>query len=174
MHAHKKKKRGKITVRLSEKDVATLEKLVRSGSATARTITRARILLLSHRGKKNRDIEEALSCSHDMLSLVRSRYRERGSIEAAITDLPRPGHPKKITTRHEAFVVATACTDAPPGHDHWTIPELRKALLKQYKKLRSVSDERVRQMLIASKLKPWREKNVVRPGPHAALSRAHG
>ena len=174
MHAQKKNKRRKIVIRLSEKEVATLEKLVKSGSAKARATTRARILLLSHKGKRNRDIEEALSCSHDMVSLVRSRYRERGSIEAAITDRARPGQPKKITPRHEAFVVATACTEAPPGHDHWTVPELKRVLLERYKKLRSVSDERVRRILIASALKPWREKNVVRAESHPALSRANG
>jgi transposase len=109
-----------------------------------------------------------------MVGLVRKRYRKRGSIESAITDLPRPGQPKKITPKHEAFVVATACTDAPFGHNHWTLPELKKALLKRYKRLQSVSDERIRQMLLRSALKPWREKNVVRPEPNAALSRAHG
>jgi hypothetical protein len=95
---------------------------------------------------------------------------ERTTIADAINDAPRPGQPKKITTKHEAFVIATACTDAPKGHNHWTLPELKRVLLKRYKTLTSVSDERIRHILIASDLKPWREKNVVYPESHPALS----
>lgn len=140
----------------------------------ARVVTRARILLLSHRGRPDREIRGALGCSHDMVSQVRERYRARGGAAAAIADLPRPGQPRKITPKHEAFVVATACTEAPEGHDHWTLKELKKELLSTYTKLRSVSEERIRQILLAAAIKPWREKNVVRAEAHPALSRAHG
>ena len=170
----KKSPKRKIVIRLSSVEVASLERVVRSGTAKARAITRARILLLSHAKKTDREITGALGCSHDMVNLVRQRYRDRASAEAAIIDLPRPGQPRKVQPRHEAFVVATACTRAPEGHNHWTLPELRKALLKRYKRLKSISDERVRHILLASELKPWREKNVVRAESHPALSRAHG
>jgi transposase len=159
----------KVTIVLSTSETEFLEGIVKRGVSPARTITRARILLLSHRGKSNTEIMEALGCSHDLISLVRKRYGERESIESAINDAPRPGQPKRVTPRHEAFVVATACTDAPPGHNHWTLPELRKALLKRYKKLKSISDERVRHILLASELKPWREKNVVCAESHPTL-----
>lgn len=170
MHKRKNTRPEKIVITLSSQEIAFLEGMVKKGVAHARTITRARVLLLSHRRKSNTDIVEALGCSHDLISLVRRRYCERASALATIHDAPRTGQPKKITPRHEAFVVATACTDAPEGHNHWTLPELRKALLKRYTKLRSISDERVRQILIASALKPWREKNVVRPELNTALS----
>lgn len=170
-HTHKRghKRPEKVLITLSTSETAFLEGVAKKGVSPARTITRARILLLSHRGKTNTEIMEALDCSHDLISLVRKRYGERESIELAINDAPRPGQPKRITPRHEAFVVATACTDAPPGHNHWTLPELRKALLKRYKTLKSVSDERIRHILLASELKPWREKNVVRAESHATL-----
>jgi len=174
MHKRKHTRPKKVIITLSTLETEFLEGIVRKGVSPARTITRSRILLLSHRGKSNTEIMEALGCSHDLISLVRKRYQERESVESTIHDAPRPGQPKKITPRHEAFVVAVACTDAPPGHDHWTLPELRKALLKRYKKLKSVSDERIRHILLASELKPWRKKNVVRSEPHATLSGAHG
>jgi transposase len=161
MHKKKHTRPKKVIIALSTTEIGFLEGVVRKGVSPARTITRARILLLSHRGKSNTEIMEALGCSHDLISLVRKRYGERDSALSTIHDAPRSGQPKKITPRHEAFVVATACTDAPPGHNHWTLPELRKALLKRYKKLKTVSDERIRHMLLASELKPWREKNVV-------------
>lgn len=162
----KKHNTKKIAVALSDAEISALRKVMSSGTQNARAITRARILLLSHRGKTNREIVDALGCAPRNVTDVRKRYDERGSVDAVLTDAPRPGQPKKITPHHEAFVIATACTDAPEGHSHWTLPELRKALLKQYATLESVSDERVRRMLLAAALKPWREKNVVRTPSH--------
>lgn len=174
MKIKRRSKREKIHVNLTASELRDLANITKHGNHNARVIIRARILLLSHEGKTNSQIVERLQCAPRMLCNVRQRYKECVSVLEAIQDAPRPGQPKKITPQHEAFVTAIACTDAPPGHDHWTIPELRKALLKRYRKLRSVSDERVRHILLASELKPWREKNVVCAKSHAALSRAHG
>ena len=170
MARKKKHKPEKISVVLSAADTQVLKEITTHGNHNVRVVNRARILLLSHAGKTNVEIVSALSCAPRMICDLRRRYKHCSSVLEAIHDAPRPGQPKKITPRHEAFVVATACTKAPPGHDHWTLPELRKALLKKYRKLRSVSDERIRRMLIASTLKPWREKNVVHPEPHPAFS----
>jgi len=152
-----KKRRVKIDISLSRDEIHILEGVIKHGTHNARVITRARILLLSHERKTNTQIVKALECALRMICNVRRRYQESPSILEAINDAPRPGQPKKITARHEAFVVATACTDAPEGHNHWTLPELKRVLLSKYKKIRSVSDERIRQILLASDLKPWRE-----------------
>jgi transposase len=163
----KKRRKEKILITLSDEEVAYLKNTVKKGESNARVITRARILLLSHKGKTNKEITEALDCSHDMIHLVRKRYKDRGSSDKAIHDAPRPGQPKKITAEHEAFVVATACTDAPEGHGHWTLEALRGKLTETYEELTSVSHERIRHILLRSALKPWREKNVVRSKAHA-------
>jgi transposase len=155
----------KITVTLSSEERAVLQKAVKSGTHKSRTITRARILLLSHAGKSNSQIMEAVGCSSFTVTDVRKRYKKRGV--AVISDVSRPGQPKKITAEHEAFVIATACTDAPPGHAHWTLDALKEKLVETYADLESVSHEWIRQMLIRAKLKPWREKNVVRSQAYA-------
>lgn len=170
----KKQRREKILITLSDEEIAAIKNVIKKGESKARVITRARILLLAHKGKTNQAIMDALDCSHDLIGLVRKRYRERGSVEEAIHDLPRPGQPKRITADHEAFIIATACTDAPSGHNHWTLGALRKKLLDTYDDLQSISDEWIRQMLVRATLKPWREKNVVRSQTHAGVSRAHG
>lgn len=169
MQKKKKKfpKREKILIALTAAEIAALTRFIKSGTAKAREITRARILLLSQSGKTNREIEDALSCSHDLINLVRKRYCDRGNWKAAIHDLARCGQPKKITPEHEAFVVATACTDAPEGHAHWTLKALKEKLVATYDDLDTVSHERIRQILIRAALKPWREKNVVRATSHA-------
>ena len=167
-------KREKVVVSLSEKEVAVLEQWAKSGKKNARTVVRARILLLSHRGKTNREITDALGCGHSAIADMRTRYRERISVDAALEDAPRSGQPKKITANHETFVIATACTDAPDGHNHWTLEALKQKLLETYPKLTSISHERVRHILMQAALKPWREKNVVHPASHPRVSRVHG
>jgi len=170
----KSRKKERIAVALSEDEVRSLRKIVRSGIHNARAITRARILLLSHDGKTNREIVAMVGCSPRGVTNVRERYRDRGSAGSVLDDAPRPGQPKKILPAHEAFVIATACTDAPEGHDHWTLEALKGKLLATYDDLESVSHEWIRQMLIRAALKPWREKNVVHPKAHARVSGAHG
>ena len=163
MKIKKRRRREKVVVSLTADEIRTLEDITKHGSHNVRVVTRARILLYSHEKKTNQQITVALGCASRMICNVRRRYQQRGSVVEAIHDAPRSGQPRKITPRHEAFVVATACTNAPKGHNHWTLPELKKKLLARYKKLQSVSDERIRQMLLPTALKPWREKNVVRP-----------
>lgn len=170
----KKHNTKKIVITLKRAEIAIAHKIVRSGTHHARAITRARILLLSHDGKTNAEIVDMLGCSERSVSDIRRRYLERGSIDSVFEDAPRSGQPKKITADHEAFVVATACTEAPKGHAHWTLEALKEKLLDTYDDLESVSHEWIRQMLIRAALKPWREKNVVRAASHAGVPRAHG
>ena len=165
----KKQTKKKISVVLSAKEAAALEAWAKSGKKNARTVIRARILLLSRQGKTNRDIMDALGCGHSAIADIRKRYHACDSAIAAIEDAPRSGQPKKITPKHEAFVIATACTDAPDGHSHWTLGALKQKLLAAYPKLTSISHERVRHILLEAELKPWREKNVVRAEAHARV-----
>ncbi len=44
-----------------------------------------------------------------------------GRPEAGLGGNPRPGHPTKLDERGEAHLIALACSQAPPGHDHWTL-----------------------------------------------------
>lgn len=157
----KKLSKKKLEVKLSKDDRYKLVNLVKYGKHPSRVIVRARILLLSDQSKTNSEIVEYLNCAPRMICDVRQKYLKEKDILVAIEDLPRPGQPKKVTPKHEAYVIALACTDAPKGHNHWTLPELKKKLLSKYKKLKTISDERVRHILLNAELKPWREKNVV-------------
>lgn len=162
----------KHRIALEKEEVRTLEHIITKGTSPARVITRARVLLLANGNgpkKTNKAIAETLMLASTTPRDIRRRYCERG-LEGALHDAPRPGQPKKITPEHEAFVIATACTEAPEGHDHWTLEALRDKLIETYDDIRSVSDEWIRQILIRAKLKPWREKNVVRTKTHPALS----
>ncbi len=110
----------KYRVTLSEDEVNMLETLLRKGKSPARKQTRARILLKAAGGCKDTQIMEALAISATMVYNARQRCVEEG-VEAALQDRPRPGKAPKLTDKQCAHVIATACTPAPEGHDHWTL-----------------------------------------------------
>ena len=159
----------KYIVSLTKKDKDYLVGLTKRGRHPARVITRARILLLASSGLVDLAISQRLSCSRDTVRAVRKRACRRPTITAAVHDAPRPGQPAKLQPQHEAFLVATACTPAPSGHDHWTLTALREALTKTYRAVRVTSLNPIRAVLLRHRLQPWREKNVVPAQPQAAV-----
>ena len=156
---------SKYRIALEKEEVRTLETIITKGTSPARTVTRARVLLLANEKgpkKTNKEVAAVLMLASTTPRDIRKRYCERG-LKGALHDAPRPGQPKKITDEHKTFVIATACTDAPEGHDHWTLEALRDKLIETYDDIQSVSHEWIRQILVRAKLKPWREKNGVLP-----------
>jgi len=164
----------KYPVVLSVGAVTELKHFVSTGTHKSQEIIRARILLLAHEGQTDAAIIRSVGCSPSTALIIRKRLHERGSWQAAVVDAPRTGQPPKLTEAHKAFVTATACSDPPPGHAHWTIEALREELLKTYTELRSIGSESIRKILVASQLKPWREKNVVHSQTQRPVQRTAG
>ena len=154
---------------LPPSEEVALRHFITTGTHKAQEITRARVLLLAHEDTSDPVIARMTGCSVSLAYHIRRRFAERGSWQTAIADAPRSGQPPKLTQQHKAFVTATACTDPPPGHAHWTIPALKQSLLETYTDIRSISDEAIRKVLLQAELKPWREKNVVHPETHARV-----
>ena len=152
-------------VSLSSEEQSRLRTMLRRGTEKARVLGRARILLTLDRGDENNRIGRDNFVSIKTIGRIAERYEE-GGLDRSLYDLPRPGQPKKLNEKHESFIVAKACTDPPEGHAHWTLHALKDALVQAYAEIGSVSHERIRQTLIASAIKPWREKNVVRANAH--------
>src|SRR5215210_4482038 len=101
-----------------------LRRLVRSGTSSARTITRARILLLTDDGLKDPDRDEVacekLDCHINTVRCIRQRYRS-GGLGAALYDRRPPGTPKKVTGDVQAQLTLLCCSDPPEGHARWTL-----------------------------------------------------
>lgn len=123
---------------LSSEQHQQLDNLIRSGSDKARTITRARILLLSDCGEHGTGqkhtgeaISTALLCSRRMVQDVRQRFLDEG-LEAALYDKARPGASlrPKITGEVEARLIALACSPAPEGRKTWTLQMLADQLVE--------------------------------------------
>jgi len=101
-----------------------LEKLLRSGTALARTLTKARVLLLTDystgQHMTDEDIAATLQVSMPTIRRVRRRCLADG-VDAAVNDRRRSGKPPKITGEIEAQLIVLACSDPPEGHNQWTL-----------------------------------------------------
>ena len=89
-------------IKLTEKEAEYLSAFVKKGRKSARELTRARVLLLVHKGEKETAIAEILNISRATVSNIKKRYREEG-LQSALTEKPRPGQPKRYTGEHPAY-----------------------------------------------------------------------
>jgi transposase len=139
----------KYHVQLSKADRQELERLIHRGETSARTQTRARILLLSDENQtkemSTKEIASALLCSLPTITHIRQKYVE-GGVENALYDQPRPGAVPKITGEIEAQLTLLACSSPPEGRVRWTLQLLADKLI-ELKLLDSISDVAVMKRL---------------------------
>ena len=110
----------KFAVQLSAEDRAQLEGLIRRGQHSARVINRARILLKTDVGWSASQVAAALDTSPRTVFRTKRRYAEEG-LDGVLHDRPQANRYRKLDDRGEAHLIALACSDAPEGHDHWTL-----------------------------------------------------
>lgn len=132
-----------VDLKAGERD--ELLRFISSGKASARKLTRARILLKADEGLKDADIVAAINTSRPTVERTRKRFVE-GNLEKALNEDPRPGRALKLDARAEAHLVAIACSDAPGGRDHWPLRLLADKLV-ELAWVESISHEAVRQRL---------------------------
>lgn len=135
----------KHRVQLTDAERDRLVRLTRRGRASARELTRARILLLADRRTPDHAIADALAISTRTVARIRQRAVEHG-IEAALVDRPRPGAQPLLDARQEAFLVALACSDPPTGRNRWSMQLLADQLVS-LEVVESISAETVRRTL---------------------------
>ena len=147
----------KYIVKLTDEACQKVHQIIQKGISYARVITRARILLAAHEGKKDEEICAAFQVVRSTVHDTRKQYHEGGA-QQALYDLPRPGQPRKLSVKQEAKVVAIACTKAPKGYDHWTMDLLTEEVHTQGMEIGRTA---VWKVLLRNNTKPWRKKNVV-------------
>jgi transposase len=79
----------KYKVNLTEDEKLGLEAMINKGKASARSLTRARILLKAAAGVRDKAIIQALAVSASMVLTTRQRCVEEGP-EAALKERPAP------------------------------------------------------------------------------------
>lgn len=139
----------KYIVNLNEVELSQLQSLIKTGKHKARTITRANILLMASEGYSDNAIASTVRVNVSTVERTREKFVV-GGLEYALEDRPHPPKPRKLDGKQEAFLVATACSNAPEGRTRWTM-QLLASQLVNLGIVDSISDETVRQTLKKTK-----------------------
>jgi transposase len=131
-------------VDLTDDERKYLLDLIKSGERSSRKINRARILLLAHEGKRDRDIVAWLHTSVPTVQRTRERFVE-GGLDGALNERSRPGGRirKKLDEKGVAMLETLARSEPPAGRKHWTMQLLADRLV-ELKVVDRISDETVR------------------------------
>ena len=151
----------KFAVRLSEEDRTQLEGLIRKGQHSARVINRARILLKTDEGWSASQVAAALDTSERTVFRTKRRYAEEG-LDGVQHDRPQANRYRKLDDRGEARLIALACSDAPEGHDHWTLRLLADTVV-ELGVVESLSHETVRLRLKKTSSSPGKSVSGASP-----------
>ena len=96
--------------------------------------------------KKDKEIAKVLGTSLRSIERVRKRFVEEG-LERAVNPKPQKRYrSKNLDGAGEAFLVATACSQAPEGRVDWTLRLLSERLV-ECNITESISHETIRQTL---------------------------
>ena len=126
----------KYPVILNDTERDELKRLIAAGTAPARKLTHARILLKADQGPEgpgwvDAAVAEAVETSQPTVSRVRKQYFEEG-LEAALNRRPpnREYH-RKLDGEQEARLVALACSEPPEGQARWSLRLLADRMVER-------------------------------------------
>lgn len=108
------------TVPLTETDRARLHTVVHRGHTSARTRTRAQVLLKLGDGWSDLAVRDAFAVCRNTVKRVRARFAA-GGVDAVLTDQVQERRRHALTGEQQAHLIAIACSPVPDGHDHWTL-----------------------------------------------------
>jgi Homeodomain-like domain len=143
--------RKRYAVKLTEAERAYLHSLVGQGTAPARLLTHARILLKANQGEAgpgwtDAAIAGALEVDPTTVARVRQLYCTAGVVAALERKVPEREYPRRLDGAQEAHLIALACSTPPEGRKRWTLRLLaQKMVALEY--VETVSHETVRQVL---------------------------
>lgn len=141
-----------LKIKLKKEERKFLQEFLKKGTKKARAIARANVLLLADEEWETDTIAKMLKVHRQRVWRIKKRFLEEG-LKPALEEKSRSGQPSKYKKKHEAEVIAQACTSAPKGRKRWTIRLLAKELKKK-KGLSTINRESVRLILKKAKLSP--------------------
>src|ERR1700720_3276731 len=100
-------------VELSQAEREQLTGLLSGGKHAARKLKRAQILLAADAGGSDEEIVRSVGVGGKRRFVL-------GNLEAALSEQPRPGADRKLSSKEEALLVATACSNPPKGRARYT------------------------------------------------------
>jgi hypothetical protein len=140
-------------VELTHDERESLKRLISHGSAKARKLNRARILLKADRGEYSEGerlsdvaIARMLETSSATVGRVRERFFLQGIDAALERSMPDRIYERSFDGRAEARLIALACSEAPEGRERWSLRLLAHKAV-ELGIVREVSHETVRKTL---------------------------
>lgn len=130
-------------IELTSEEKAELQAIVKQGYHSSRVMRRAQTLLWIDEGKSDEEIANL----YDVSLATVGNTRKKWVLECTVEDKPRPGRPRLLDGKQEAFLVALTCSDAPEGQEEWTMQLLADRLLELEVIDEAISDETVRRIL---------------------------
>ena len=132
-------------VQLNSEERIELQKLITSGVASARKLTRTRILLKVDEGLTKTEVSQALDVSINTVTNVCRSFQEQ-RLEAIERKKPDREYKHSLDGEAEAHLIAIACSAPPEGRERWTLRLLKREMVKR-KHVVTVSHETVRTVL---------------------------
>jgi transposase len=141
----------KYRVTLTEDERSMLHDLISTGTAAARTLTHARILLKADQSSAgpawpDHAIADALDVSIPTIGRVRERFVEHGFDAALHRHSPSHQRQRLLDGAQEAHLLAVTCSAPPEGQKRWSLRMLADKMV-ELEYVESVSHETVRQIL---------------------------
>jgi len=156
----------KFVVTLKAEEREKLLGLIGSGTARARTLAHARILLKADEGWRDHEIGRALDVGVATIERVRKQFVFEGFEASLKRRGPKRIYSRKLDGEQEARLVALVCSSPPEGYARWSLRLLADWIV-QLKIIDSISHEAVRQVLEDNALKPWRRQEWCIPAANA-------
>jgi transposase len=126
----------KYTIQLNQEQRLALQQLVSRGTAPARKLQHAHILLKSDRSEQgpkwsDQRIHEAFDVGLATIWRVRQRFLAEG-LDGALNRRPQPERPQKrrLDGEQEAHLIALACGATAEGEGQWTLRLLAQRMVK--------------------------------------------
>ncbi len=144
-------RKTKYAVALTEAERAHLRTLIGSGTAPARMLTRARILLKADHGEggpgwSDAAIAGALDVHPGTVQRVRRQFVAEGLATTLARKRPDRVYARALDGRQEAHLIAVACSTPPDGQGRWSLRLLADELVR-LEVVEAVSYETVRRTL---------------------------
>jgi hypothetical protein len=119
----------RYVVELTEGERASLKRLISRGSAPARKLNKARILLKADQGEHSEEgevlsdvtIAGMLGTSSATVGRVREQFFLQGLDAALERSIPDRIYESSFDGRAEARLIALACSEAPEGRERWSM-----------------------------------------------------
>lgn len=152
-------------VHLQPEEREELLRITRAGTAPARKITRARILLKADEGKRHDTIAQECDVSTVTVTTVCRQFQTE-RLQAIERKRPNRVYERKIDGEAEARIIALACSAPPEGRVRWTLRLIRDEVVR-LEIVEDVSHETIRAMFKKTNSSPGRSVPIAFPPKRA-------